>query len=205
MNKTLTGSDYNIFIEDESLPNLIPLKKELHQQLGLHPVPQSNPATKGVLFEIASGDLTSVSDSYPELATTIFPFVQTPQANYILAVNETPPGVYTDFAMRPHVDKRWSNGQFYDETPTWTQVMFLNFNSHARGGELLIFHPEQAALLHRLPRENARTNITSLEPIIIKPVAGRICKFDGVLPHAVLGYETSVDSDWRLSIVLAEF
>lgn len=193
-----------VSIKDHAIPNLFALQLVFQKHLPIHPVPQRDPRTRGLLFEIKNGDLSVIPPHLAELSTVINPYLTT-AGQYILAVNKTPPSESQDFAMRPHLDKRWTNGQFINQHPEWTQVMFIQFDAQGIGGELLVFHPAQQTLAAALPTQQVRPMLKELAPVLIKPEAGRVCRFSGLCPHAVLGYQIPVSGLWRMSIVLAKF
>jgi hypothetical protein len=98
--------------------------------------------------------------------------------------------------------------QFVADGPLWTTVLFLGFPTKAKGGELIVFEKMDAQLteqLNTVERKNARNHLQEFNYKSITPVAGRLCKFPGHLPHAVFGYESAENDAWCLSIILAEF
>ncbi len=188
-----------ITIHDAAIPCLNELNKELSPKLQAHPVPQSDPRAKGLIRQFTKDAAATVLADMPVLYSVIFPQLHD-EATYFLAANQTPPTHHDDFAMRPH--------GFSRETPLWTTVMFLKFPLLCEGGELVIFENTdelQMSYLDAMERRNGRNQLHGFKAQLLTPELGRVCRFPGHLPHAVLGYSESSDQTQRLSIVLAEF
>jgi hypothetical protein len=196
-----------VTILDDAITHPAAIAATLRPNLKQHPVPQSDPRTRGLMMEATGNneflDLTHIR--IPELCETVRQFAHDQRAIYVLAVNETPPTSPDIFFMRPHVDRRWLGNGFGAAPPRWTAVAFLDFPRSGLGGELVVF--PRGAFDHAVPvaREEARATITTAEGRIIPPQPGRICHMAGDLPHAVLGYSAAESDCQRLALVLAEF
>lgn len=200
--------DTVVQIIDNAIPNLEQLRLEIIPMLGPHPVPQSDERTKGMIVQFNKRTVRDYFERLPLLQALIQPFITKENGDYILAVNQTPPTHDDDFLMRPHIDRRWQEHDFSSDAPTWTKVMFLDFPGDGKGGELLVFEHTNEQIMEQLDainRINARSAWAMYKPYIVDPIPGRICTFQGQLPHAVMGYTTHENEIWRLSIILAEF
>lgn len=183
--------------------------RALRQQLGPHPVPMPDARTRGLLLEVA-GDVaarTQLGASHPVLAAALAPFLQNPDALYLVAVNETPPSAPAEFLMRPHVDQRWLGpGQgFSPAAARVTTVVFLDFPPSGQGGELVLFPGATPAELAALPPTDVRPAVAQLGGVLVAPRPGQACRLVGALPHAVLGYAAAPAAAWRLVAVVGEF
>lgn len=128
-------------IVEGAVANPMVLASALRPLLTPHPVPQSDPRTRGLMVEISGGsdDLAWLQTAIPPLGELMVRFMGDAGAIYLLAVNETPPTDPESFLMRPHVDRRWMPNGFNTAHPLWTNVIFLDFPNSGRGGELVVF------------------------------------------------------------------
>jgi hypothetical protein len=183
------------------------LARTLRSHLGPHPVPQSDPRTRGMMMEIEGAeDLARLRVRFPALAALVDRFAGDPDAVYVVAVNDTPPSPPDAFFMRPHVDRRWMpGGGFAGAAPRWTNVVFLDFPEDGDGGELVVFPPGAFPPGRAVPREDARRTLRAAGGVTVQPRPGHACRMAGHLPHAVLGYAAREESPWRLAVVVAEF
>lgn len=201
-------NNVEVTITDNAIENLEAIKREITPALQRHPVPQSDPRTKGLIIQFRKDTAIHSFSGLPVLYDFIQRRLTDNSAEYILAVNQTPPTSHLDFLMRPHIDRRWHNSEFNSDAPLTTTVMFLDFPSGAEGGELVVFEEDDDELMKRLDameRKDARRQLTRYNATIISPQPGRICTFPGHRPHAVLGYSAHENEIWRLSLVFAEF
>jgi hypothetical protein len=183
------------------------LARALRPRLGPHPVPQSDARTRGLLLEVGGGPDAPrrLRAQVPELGELFERFARAPEAVYVLAVNESPPSSPDSFALRPHVDRRWLGEGFGPAPPRRTTVAFLSFPPAGRGGELVVFRRGAFEGGATVPRDEARQTVTRYGGVLVAPLPGRACSFDGRLPHAALGYSAAPEDPWRLAVVLAEF
>jgi hypothetical protein len=123
----------------------------------------------------------------------------------ILAINENRRARRTAFMLRPHVDRRWLPDGFGRHAPRWTAVAFLDFPPGGQGGELVVFPPTRSRRRSRQAATDARRAVEAHGGMLIAPKPGRLCRFAGAHPHAVLGYDCAPDAPWRMTAVLAEF
>jgi hypothetical protein len=177
----------------------------LRPLLARHPVPQSDARTRGMMLEFGWGDGKPEWVDVPALATLLALFTGAPDAVNILAVNENPPAPPDTFMLRPHVDRRWLPGGFGRHAPRWTAVVFLDFPCGGEGGELAVFPADAFDHVEPGGREDARRAVTRHDGVLVAPQPGRLCRFAGNHPHAVLGYTCASRDAWRLTAVLAEF
>ena len=196
-----------VTITDDAITNRPALLTELIPLLRPHPVPQSDARTRGFLVQFRKETAQETFQHLPLL----YGFLQaqvTGGREYLLALNQTPPTNDNDFAMRPHVDRKWEKSEFDTQAPLFTTVLFLDFPATGSGGELVIFEncsEAQLQALDGIDRKNARQQLPQFDPLLVAPVPGRSCRFGGHLPHAVLGYCSPEHEIWRLSMILAEF
>ena len=196
---------------EDAIADPIALARDLRPLLTRHPVPQSDERTRGMMFEFgwrkgksdngASPDWANV----PALRTLLALFTGAPDAINILAINENPPAPPDSFMLRPHVDRRWLGDGFGRHAPLFTAVVFLDFPSGRAGGELVVFAPDAFAQAEPPGRDDARATLALHGGMLITPRPGRLCRFAGHHPHAVLGYDGGANEPWRMSAVLAEF
>lgn len=185
--------------------------RALRPILTTHPVPQSDPRTRGLLIETdgRAPGIARVVNLCTPLGAAFARFVVNPDAAYLVAVNETPPGPPDHFLMRPHLDRLWRPDGFSGGPPVRTTVAFIDFPPGGTGGELVVFPRTAFANGVTVPRDDAGRTVTAHGGKLIAPVPGRACVLAGDLPHAVLGYTASPagpnDNIWRLSMVVAEF
>ena len=196
-----------VTILDDAIADPAAAAATLRPHIKQHPVPQSDPRTRGLMLEATGcADFLSLMQTYvPALNGIVSQFARDPQAIYVLAVNETPPSSSDMFFMRPHVDRRWLGEGFGAAPPRWTAVAFLDFPRTGQGGELVVFPRGAFDNGDPVSRENARATITAAGGRLITPQPGRICHLAGDLPHAVLGYSADEGDCRRLALVLAEF
>lgn|GEM_PF-2865838 len=196
-----------VTILDDAFADAAAMAAALRPQIRQHPVPQSDPRTRGLMLEAAGcADLLGLTRTrVPALTGIVSQFARDPQAIYVLALNETPPSSPDIFFMRPHVDRRWLGDGFGAAPPRWTAVAFLDFPRTGQGGELVVFPREAFGDGAPVAREDARATITAAGGRTITPQPGRICHLAGDLPHAVLGYSAAESDCRRLALVIAEF
>lgn len=194
-------------VVNDAIANPAELARALRPRLGPHPVPQSDPRTRGLLLELSesSGGLGWLQAELPALVDLFTRFSGDADAIHVLAVNETPPTTPDRFLLRPHVDRRWLGDGFGTAPPRWTTVVFLDFPADARGGELVVFPLDAFAATGPVSRDGARQTVERHQGILVTPSPGRACRVSGELPHAVLGYSSAPEGPWRLALVLAEF
>jgi hypothetical protein len=196
-------------VVDGAITDPSSLAAALRPTLTRHPVPQSDPRTRGLLLETSwrAADRANLRATTPALVSIFERFATASDAGYLLAVNETPPGQPDDFLMRPHIDRLWRAGGFAGGPPRRTTVVFLHFPPTGTGGELVVFGPD--AFANRadvaVPRSRARDTVAKHGGVLVKPQPGRACTMAGHLPHAVLGYSAPAHEAWRLAVVMAEF
>ena len=195
---------------DGAVADAAALARALRPLLGAHPVPQSDPRTRGLLVEIAGRKIHQPNGlpglaELPGMADLLKRFAADRDALYVVAVNETPPSDRDGFFMRPHVDRRYVPGGFAGAPPRWTNVVFLDFPAGGEGGELVVFPPDAFPRGAPVPRDGARAFAERAGGVFVHPRPGRACRMAGHLPHAVLGYAAPPASPWRLAIVIAEF
>ena len=192
---------------DEAIADPSMLARVLRPLLGPHPVPQSDPRTRGLLLEVgAEADAQArLRAETPVLEELVARLACAPEGVYVLAVNESPPGSTDSFLMRPHIDRRWTGEGFGQMPPRWTTVAFLDFPKSGQGGELVVFPPDAFDESASVPRHDARRTVARRRGVLVSPRPGRACRFVGDLPHAVLGYSAAPEDAWRLAVVLAEF
>ncbi|MFP2924064.1 2OG-Fe(II) oxygenase [Pyxidicoccus sp. 3LG] len=182
------------------------LASALRKHLGPHPVPQSDARTRGLMVELSAHpeDRARLQAELPALSA-LLPLVSLePGILCVLAVNETPPTSPDSFLLRPHVDRRYLPEGFSERAPRTTTVVFLDFPPEGQGGELVIFPRGAFDGREAPPREDARRTVAQAGGLLVEPRPGRACRFEGDLPHAVLGYAAPEGQPWRLAIVLAE-
>lgn len=169
--------------------------------LGPHPVPQSDPRTRGLFVEIGPAPTRQAQAAMaPEpLAAAFAALAGDPASPHILAVNETPPGALDRFLMLPHLDRTGPER----ELPARTVVAFLDFPEDGSGGELVVFPRGATGCSTIRSREGAGAAAAAAGGVLVAPVPGRACEMAGDQPHAVLSYATA-GGCWRLAIVLAE-
>lgn len=173
--------------------------------IGPHPVPQSDPRTRGLLVEV-SGDedeYARLRDELPALGPLLALAPPRPERLVVIAINETPPTSPESFLLRPHVDRRYLPRGFSGKPPLVTTVVFLDFPPDGNGGELVVF-PRGAFTGAAPPREGARALVAAAGGLVVEPRPGRACRFDGDRPHAVIGYSAHAAAPWRLAAVIAE-
>lgn len=194
-------------VDDNAIADPAALARALRPRLGAHPVPQSDPRTRGLLLEASGGSEGHawLEAQLPELADVFAHLARDADALYVLAVNETPPTLPDSFLLRPHIDRRWLGDSFGAAPPRWTTVMFLDFPPQARGGDLVVFPRGAFDSAEPVPRDGARQTVERHQGVLVTPRPGRACRLAGDLPHAVLGYSAAPGSSWRLALVLAEF
>ncbi len=195
-------------VDDGAIADPAALARALRPRLGAHPVPQSDPRTRGLLLEVSGGSKGHawLQAELPALTELFTRFAGGPDAIHVLAVNETPPTEPDRFLLRPHVDRRWLGDGFGSTPPRWTTMVYLDFPADARGGELAVFPLgafDEAA--EPVSRDGARLTVERHHGVLVTPRPGRACRVSGELPHAVLGYSAAPGSPWRLAVVLAEF
>ncbi len=192
---------------DDAVADPTELATTLRPKLSAHPVPQSDPRTRGLLVETAglSDDRAWLGLELWGLGERLAGFAAEPGAVFVIAVNETPPTSPDCFLLRPHVDRRWLAGGFARRPPSWTTVVFLEFPPRGFGGELVVFPRGAFEDSAPVPRKDARGTVVHRGGVLIPPRPGRACRFAGDLPHAVLGYSAAPDDAWRLAIVIAKF
>jgi len=203
-------NDQNVALVDDAIADPKALASALRPLLTRHPVPQSDERTRGMIFEFgwAAGESDSgkpASADVPALRILLALFTGEKDAINILAINETPPAPPDTFMLRPHVDRRWLPDGFGRHAPRWTAVAFLDFPPGGQGGELVVFPPDAFAQAEPAGRDDARRAVKSHGGMLIAPRPGRLCRFAGAHPHAVLGYDCAPDAPWRMTAVLAEF
>ncbi|MFP2904960.1 2OG-Fe(II) oxygenase [Pyxidicoccus sp. 3LFB2] len=194
-------------VDDSAISDPAALARALRPRLVPHPVPQSDPRTRGLLLEVGGGAEGHkwLRAELPALAGLFARFAGDADSLYVLAVNETPPTAPDRFLLRPHVDRRWLGDGFGSSTPRWTTVVFLDFPTDAQGGELVVFPVGAFDDAEPVPRDGARRTVERHQGVLVTPKPGRACRLSGDVPHAVLGYTAAPERPWRLAIVLAEF
>ncbi|WP_205526006.1 hypothetical protein [Pyxidicoccus trucidator] len=194
-------------VDDGAIADPAALARALRPRLAAHPVPQSDPRTRGLLLEVGGGaeGHAWLQAELPTLAELFARFSGDADALYVLAVNETPPTATDTFLLRPHVDRRWLGDSFGSAPPRRTTVVFLDFAADARGGELVVFPLDAFDATGPVSRDGARQTVERHQGVLVTPRPGRACRLSGEQPHAVLGYTAAPGSPWRLAIVLAEF
>lgn len=194
-------------VHDGVLADPAGIARALRPRLGTHPVPQSDPRTRGLLLELDGGAKGHawLQAELPDLAGLFTRFANDAEALYVLAVNETPPTEPDRFLLRPHVDRRWLGDGFSAAPPRWTTVVFIDFPTRARGGELVVFPHGAFDASEPVPRDGAREAVARHQGVLVTPRPGRACRMAGDQPHAVIGYSAAPEDAWRLAIVLAEF
>jgi len=183
------------------------LAKELRQRLGVHPVPQSDSRTRGLLVELNNSQAhrDRLRQELPALAEILQSVGDTRPPTLVLAVNETPATHSDSFLMMPHLDRRYRAKGFANATPERTTVVMLDFPSEGVGGELVVFLEE--ALRENPPnsRSGARAAVSRAQGHLLSPRPGTAYVLPGTQPHAVLGYEAPSGAPRRLVVVIAEF
>jgi hypothetical protein len=195
----------NLTLCDDAIADPQALAAALRPLLTRHPVPQSDARTRGMIFEFGWGEGKPDWADVPALRTLLALFTGAADAINILAINENPPAPPENFMLRPHVDRRWLPDGFGRYAPRWTAVAFLDFPPDGEGGELVVFPPDAFENAEPAGREDARRTVEIHGGRLIAPKPGRLCRFAGLHPHAVLGYRCAPQAPWRLSAVLAEF
>ncbi len=181
--------------------------QQLRAKLGPHPVPQSDPRTRGLLLELNRSDADRDwlrRDFAPLVAVLSAVGDRRPEA-LVLAVNETPPTDADTFLMMPHVDRRYGRAGFTASAPARTTVVMLDFPPDGVGGELVAFDSEQLRCNSPASRLGARAAVARAGGYLLPPTPGTAYELAGTQPHAVLGYEAAAESPWRLVVVIAEF
>jgi hypothetical protein len=193
-------------ITDDAIGDCRALASALRRLLGPHPVPQSDPRTRGLLVEVSGDpdDHARLRDDLPPLGPLLALAPPSPGRLVVIAINETPSTSPESFLLRPHVDRRFLPRGFTGKPPHVTTVVFLDFPDEGRGGELVVF-PRGAFSGAAAPRDDARRTVAEAGGLLVKPVPGRACRFDGDRPHAVIGYSASARVPWRLAAVIAQF
>ncbi|WP_163988852.1 2OG-Fe(II) oxygenase [Pyxidicoccus caerfyrddinensis] len=194
-------------VDDGAIAEPAALARALRPRLGAHPVPQSDPRTRGLLLELSGSPdgHAWLRAELPELAGLFTRFAGDADSLYVLAVNQTPPTATDRFLLRPHVDRRWLGDGFGSAPPRWTTMVYLDFPTDARGGELAVFPRGAFDASGPVSRDGARQTVEHHHGVLVTPLPGRACRLSGELPHAVLGYSAAPQATWRLAIVLAEF
>ena len=197
-------------LQDDAIADPKALASALRPLLTRHPVPQSDERTRGMIVEFGWGDGKSDDGTpdwadVPALRTLLALFTGAQDAINILAINENPPAPADTFMLRPHVDRRWLPDGFGRHAPRWTAVAFLDFPPGGQGGELVVFPPDAFAQAEPAGRDAARRAVRTHGGMLVTPKPGRLCRFAGEHPHAVLGYDCAPDARWRMTAVLAEF
>jgi hypothetical protein len=201
----------DVQLVEDAIADPIALARDLRPLLARHPVPQSDARTRGMIVEFGWGRNMSGNGkppgwtNLPALRTLLALFTGARDAINILAINENPPAPPDSFMLRPHVDRRWLGDGFGRHAPRWTAVAFLDFPPRGQGGELVVFAPDAFAQAEPAGREDARRIVETHGGMLIAPKPGRLCRFAGVHPHAVLGYGCAPHDSWRMTAVLAEF
>ena len=210
----------DVQLTDDAIADPGTLATALRPLLTRHPVPQSDERTRGMILEFGWGqgkldngkldngkldDCKPAWADVPALRTLLALFTGATDAINILAINENPPHPSDSFMLRPHVDRRWLGDGFGRHAPRWTAVAFLDFPAGRAGGELVVFPPDAFAQAEPAGRDDARRTVESHGSMLITPKPGRLCRFAGHHPHAVLGYDGTPTDAWRMSAVLAEF
>lgn len=197
-----TGDIDGLAIVDDAVAEPRSLARALRGLLGPHPIPQSDPRTRGQVVTLDPAPTHAEQlQAVPEPLRGLFArFCKNPAASYILAVNETPPGEPDQFLMRPHLDRVGPSRIL----PQTTTVVFLDFPKGAPGGQLVVFPREAAARCGGVLRANARQTAADLGGILIDPIPGRATTLSGDLPHAVISYASESEC-WRQVAVLSEF
>lgn len=198
----------DVQLTDDAIADPQALATALRPLLTRHPVPQSDERTRGMMVEFGWGAGRSdngTPDWVPALRTLLALFTGATDAINILAINENPPAPPDRFMLRPHVDRRWLGDGFGRHAPRWTAVAFLDFPPGGQGGELVVFPPDAFAQAEPAGREDARCAVEAHGGMLIAPKPGRLCRFAGAHPHAVLGYSCAPADPWRMTAVLAEF
>jgi hypothetical protein len=203
-------SDQDVALTDDAVADPGALARALRPLLTRHPVPQSDERTRGMILEFGwdGGRLGNGKPAWvdvPALRTLLALFTGATDAINILAINENPPAPPDRFMLRPHVDRRWLGDGFGRHAPRWTAVAFLDFPPGGQGGELVVFPPDAFAQAEPAGREDARCAVEAHGGMLIAPKPGRLCRFAGAHPHAVLGYSCAPADPWRMTAVLAEF
>lgn len=202
----MVGAPLFATIADDAILDPRALASALRPLLGPHPVPQSDPRTRGLLVE-ASGDPNDrarLRDELPPLEPLLALAPPHPERLVVIAINETPPTSPESFLLRPHIDRRYLPHGFANNPPLVTNVVFLDFPPGGRGGELVVF-PCGSFTDFAPSREGARSLVAAVGGLLVEPRPGRRCRFDGDRPHAVIGYCAPEAAPWRLVAVIAEF
>ena len=184
-------------MKDDAIVDPKGLATALRPLLTRHPVPQSDERTRGMILEFGWGESKPSWADVPALNTLLGLFTGETDAINILAINENPPASPDTFMLRPH--------GFGRHAPRWTAVAFLDFPPGGKDGELVVFPRDAFDRADPPAREDARQAVARHAGILIEPRPGRLCRFAGYHPHAVLGYTSQPGDAWRLAAVLAEF
>jgi hypothetical protein len=200
----------DVQLVEDAIADPTSLARDLRPLLTRHPVPQSDARTRGMIFEFGwdqdkSGNDTPDWANVPALRTLLALFTGAADAINILAINENPPAPPDSFMLRPHVDRRWLGDGFGRHAPRFTAIVFLDFPTGRTGGEFVVFPPDAWAHAEPVGRDDARRTVALHGGMLITPRPGRLCRFAGHHPHAVLGYDGAANEPWRMSAVLAEF
>lgn len=192
-------------VTDHAISEPGPLASALRAYLGPHPVPQSDARTRGLLVELSDhpDDRVRLQAELPPLGALLPLIPREAGTLCVLAVNETPPTSPDSFLLRPHVDRRYLPEGFSGRPPRSTTVVFLDFPPAGQGGELVLFPRGAFDGREPPPRDDASRTVARARGQLVAPWPGRACRFEGDLPHAVLGYTAPEGSPWRLAIVLA--
>ncbi len=193
-------------VVDRAVADPAAIAAALRARLGPHPVPQSDPRTRGLMVEVggAAEDHARLRAALPALGALLALVRSDPSTLCVLAVNETPPTSTDSFLLRPHLDRRWLAGGFAGAPARATTVVFLDFSPEGEGGELVVL-PRGAFACGPPPRDGARRAVADAGGLLVHPRPGRACRIVGEQPHAVLGYTAPAAGSLRLAAVLAEF
>lgn len=185
----------------------VALAAALRENLGRHPVPQSDPRTRGLLveFDNVPAGRERLRQELPAVAQVLDQIGGHEAPALVLAVNEYPPTSSDSFLMMPHVDRRYTSAGFAPVCPIQTTVVVLDFPSGGIGGELVVFSEESLHLSFPPGRADARAAVARARGHLLPPLPGTAYELPGSQPHAVLGYEAPPGASWRLVVVIAEF
>lgn len=158
-----------------------------HPLFGLHPVPFRDTRTKGFLIDKPCAEAKGfLQENFPEILLHLSDLVPPSAKDLVFAATELPPGQRDEYALRPHVDRRWLGDGFDSARPCLaTIVLHLDVPRPGNGGELVLILNERR--------------------LLFEPVAGRLWNLPPELVHGVMNYTESAGDPWRLSVVLAAF